>query len=85
MKKIVLVCAAFTLFAATEQALACDWGLHAHNTAATIVACDANSCAALPPTQEAAAPESTDKTADRTADQSADQATSPAPTTVAEK
>jgi hypothetical protein len=81
MKKIVFVCAAFTLFAATQQASACDWGLHAHNTAATIVACDANGCGALPPTQEAAAPESTDNTADK----SADQATSPAPTTVAQK
>jgi hypothetical protein len=77
MKKIVFVCAAFTLFAATQQAPACDWGLHAHDAAATIVACDANGCAALPSTQEAAAPESTDK--------SADQATSPAPTTVAQK
>jgi hypothetical protein len=73
MKKIVFVFAALALSAASHQALACDWGVHAHNATATVVACDNNGCAAVQPTQEAAAPKVTD------------EAASQAPTTVAQK
>jgi hypothetical protein len=73
MKKIVFVLAVFALSAATHQALACDWGLHTDSAAQTIVACDNNGCAPVPPTQESAAAKA------------ADEAASSRPTTIAEK
>jgi hypothetical protein len=73
MKKIVFVLAVFALSAATHQALACDWGLHADSAAQTIVACDNNGCAPVPPAQESASVKT------------AHDAASPAPTTVAAK
>jgi hypothetical protein len=72
MKKTVFVLAAFALSAVTHQALACDWGVHAHNATSTVVSCDGNGCAAVQPAQEAAAPKSADEAA-------------PASTTVAQK
>ena len=75
MKKIVFVFAAFALSAATHQAMACDWGAHAHNSPATVVSCDNNGCTAVQPSQETAAPEAP-------APKMADQA---GPTTVAQK
>jgi hypothetical protein len=60
MKKIVFVFAAFALSVATHQALACDWGVHAHNATSTVVSCNGSGCAAVQPTQEAAAPKSAD-------------------------
>jgi len=73
MKKIVFVLAVFALSAATHQALACDWGLHAYTAAPTIVACDNSGCAPLPPAQESASVKT------------ADDAASLAPTAVAAK
>ena len=40
MKKMIFVFAAFALSAVTDQAVACDWGVHADNKAATVVVCD---------------------------------------------
>jgi hypothetical protein len=73
MKKIIFGFAALALSAATHQALACDWGLHADSSSATVVACDNSGCAPVPPTQQSAAPTI------------ADEAASPTPTAVAEK
>ena len=61
MKKIVFVFAAFALSVATHQALACDWGVHAHNATSTVVSCDGNGCTAVQPAQEAAAPKIADE------------------------
>ena len=66
MKKIVFVFAAFALSAASQQALACDYGVHAHNSASTVVVCDNNGCAAVQPAQEAAVPKVTDDSAPTT-------------------
>jgi hypothetical protein len=74
MKKIVFVLAAFALSAASHQALACDFGLHARNAAPTVATCDGSDCTPIPSTQEsAAAPKVADETASST------------PTTVAQK
>jgi hypothetical protein len=80
MKKIVFVFAAFALSAATHQAMACDWGVHAHNSSATVVSCDNNGCTAVQPSQEAAATETAapEAPAPKTADEAG-------PTTVAQK
>jgi hypothetical protein len=80
MKKIVFVFAAFALSAATHQAMACDWGVHAHNAPASVVSCDNNGCTAVQPTEQAAAPEAAAPQAP--APKVADEA---APTTVAQK
>ena len=80
MKKIVFVFAAFALSAATHQAMACDWGVHAHNATSNVVSCDGNGCTAVQPTQEAAAPEATAPEAP--APKVADEAS---PVTVAQK
>jgi len=33
----------------TQQAVACDWGLHADSTNATVVVCDNGNCHAVEP------------------------------------
>jgi hypothetical protein len=80
MKKIVFVFAAFALSAATHQAMACDWGVHAYNSSATVVSCDNNGCSAVQPSQETAATETAapEAPAPKTADEAG-------PTTVAQK
>jgi len=75
MKKMFFVFAAFALSAVSHQAMACDWGVHARNSAATVVVCDNSGCAAVPTAQEAA---TTEPTAPKVADESA------APITVAD-
>ena len=77
MKKMLFVFAAFALSAVSHQAVACDWGVHASNSAATVVVCDTGGCSAVPTAQEAAA---TEPAAPKVADESAN----PAPITVAD-
>ncbi len=77
MKKTLFVFAAFAFSAVTHQAVACDWGVHAGNSAATVVVCDNSGCAAVPTAQEAA-------TTEPAAPKVADEPANPAPITVAD-
>ncbi len=49
MKTITLFAALALGTAMTQQALACDWGLHADSTNATVVVCDNGNCRAVEP------------------------------------
>ena len=77
MKKIPFAFAAFALWAVTHQAVACEWGVHAGNSAATVVVCDNSGCSGVRHAQEAT---TTEPVAPRVADESAN----PAPITVAD-
>jgi hypothetical protein len=79
MRKIVIAAAFVFAAVTTQQAFACDWGVHAAADR-TIVACDGSGCRAIEPatTQQQAADASV------AAPQVADEPASPAPTTVAD-
>ena len=59
MKTITLFAALALATAMTQQAVACDWGLHADGTNATVVVCDNATCRAVEPSiaQQAATTE----------------------------
>jgi hypothetical protein len=78
MKTITLFAALALGAAMTQQAVACDWGLHADSTNATVVVCENGACRGVEPsiTQQAA---TTEPTAPTVAAEPAD----PAPVTVA--
>ena len=59
MKTITLFAALALGTAMTQQAMACDWGLHADSTNATVVVCDNGACRAVEPStaQQAATTE----------------------------
>jgi hypothetical protein len=78
MKTITLFAALALGAAMTQQAVACDWGLHADNTSATVVVCDNGACRAVEPSiaQQAATTEPAAPTVPA-------EPASPAPVTVA--
>jgi len=49
MKTIMLFAALAFGTAMTQQAVACDWGLHADSTNATVVVCDNGNCRSVEP------------------------------------
>jgi len=49
MKTITLFAALALGTAMTQQAVACDWGLHADSKSATVVVCDNSVCRAVEP------------------------------------
>jgi len=59
MKTITLFAALALGTTMTQQAVACDWGLHADSTPATVVVCDNGNCRAVEPSiaQQAATSE----------------------------
>ena len=61
MKTITLFAALALGTAMTQQAVACDWGLHAGSTNATVVVCDNGACRPVEPSsaQQAATTEPT--------------------------
>jgi hypothetical protein len=78
MKTMMLFAALALGTAMTQQAVACDWGLHADSTNATVVVCDNGACRAVEPSraQQAATTEPTAPTA-------AAEPAEPGPVTVA--
>ena len=49
MKTIVVFAASAFCAAMTQQAVGCEWGYHAANQPATVVACDSTGCHAIAP------------------------------------
>jgi hypothetical protein len=78
MKTITLFAALAFGTAMTQQAVACDWGLHADRTNATVVVCDNGNCSSVEPSiaQQAAPSEPTAPTVAEASD-------NPAPVAVA--
>ena len=78
MKTMTLFAALALGTAITQQAVACDWGLHAGSTNATVVVCDNGACRPVEPSSAQLA-----ATTEPTAPPVAAEPAEPGPVTVA--